>query len=157
MSESSPTVFNSKLSAWALLDQLRAIGIAVFRKGDDLSLTPRHLLTDDLRAAIRQHKSNLLECLQLEDPAPAYTPEEQAAYDAMRQQMAELLTSRELMEWLQNSWGCQLTLNDAGCLRAKHSEAVPEPEREVVRARHLELTEFLEENTVSGGGTGCEG
>jgi hypothetical protein len=50
----------------ALLVQLRRNGFTVSRNGDHLIVAPRDRLTDDLRAAIRDGKRELLEALTTE-------------------------------------------------------------------------------------------
>ena len=44
----------------ALLEKLRAVGLRIAADGDVLTVGPRELLTEELRAAIRAHKSALL-------------------------------------------------------------------------------------------------
>jgi hypothetical protein len=48
------------MTATALLTKLRAAGLRVAVDGDALTVRPRELLTDELRAAIRAHKRDLL-------------------------------------------------------------------------------------------------
>ena len=47
-----------------LLEQLRAVGVRLWVEGGALVAEPRRALTDDLRAAIRAHKPELLAALQ---------------------------------------------------------------------------------------------
>jgi len=47
-----------------LLDRLRAVGVRLWVEGDSLIAEPRTALTDDLRAAIRQHKPAIFAELQ---------------------------------------------------------------------------------------------
>ncbi len=51
--------------AEVLIDQLHSQGLTISADGDRLLVAPSSGLTDDLRAAIRQHKSELLEVLSL--------------------------------------------------------------------------------------------
>jgi TubC N-terminal docking domain len=48
------------MSAINLLSRLRDAGLKVAANGDALVIGPRDLLTDELRAAIRSHKCELL-------------------------------------------------------------------------------------------------
>jgi tubulysin polyketide synthase-like protein len=48
------------MSGADLLMRLRATGLTVAVDGDALTVRPRQLLTDELRAAIRAHKRDLL-------------------------------------------------------------------------------------------------
>jgi hypothetical protein len=49
-----------------LLARLRNAGLTISRNGDHLVVAPRHQLTDDLRAAIRERKLELLAALAAE-------------------------------------------------------------------------------------------
>jgi hypothetical protein len=67
----------------ALLLKLRQTGLSVSRNGDQLIVSPRDRLTDELRAAIRSAKRELLEALATEpsigeDESPL-SPIQQAA------------------------------------------------------------------------------
>jgi hypothetical protein len=48
------------MSAADLLTRLRSVGLTVNADGEALTIRPRELLTDELRAAIRAHKRALL-------------------------------------------------------------------------------------------------
>jgi TubC N-terminal docking domain len=50
----------------ALLTRLRSAGLTISRNGDQLIVAPRDRLTDELRAAIRSAKAELLEALTSE-------------------------------------------------------------------------------------------
>jgi hypothetical protein len=52
-----------------LLARLRHAGLTVTRNGDQLVVVPRDRLTDELRAAIRNAKRDLLEALTNEQPS----------------------------------------------------------------------------------------
>jgi hypothetical protein len=54
-----------------LLEHLRAAGLTITADGDRLTVTPRDLLTEDLRSAIRENKTALLAALM---PAPVSRP-----------------------------------------------------------------------------------
>lgn len=54
-----------------LLEHLRAIGLTIAADGDRLTVTPRDLLTEDLRSTIRENKAALLAALM---PAPVSRP-----------------------------------------------------------------------------------
>lgn len=54
-----------------VLEHLRAAGLTITADGDRLTVTPRDLLTDDLRSAIRENKAALLAALM---PAPVSRP-----------------------------------------------------------------------------------
>lgn len=57
------------MTAGELYRSLADRGIALSRQGDALTAAPKELLTDDDRAAIRQHKAALLDMLALDDEA----------------------------------------------------------------------------------------
>jgi hypothetical protein len=52
-----------------LLARLRHAGLTVTRYGDQIVVAPRNRLTDELRAAIRNAKPELLEALTTEQPS----------------------------------------------------------------------------------------
>jgi hypothetical protein len=52
-----------------LLSELRNAGLRLSRNGDQLTVTPRESLTDELRAAIRTGKMDLLAALRAEQGA----------------------------------------------------------------------------------------
>lgn len=56
--------------ATPLLARLRDAGLSVSRNGDQLVVVPRQRLTDDLRAAIRNEKMELLAALENEQVLP---------------------------------------------------------------------------------------
>jgi hypothetical protein len=66
--------------ACALLTQLVDAGLTVSRDGDQLIVTPRDRLTDELRATIRQRKTELL---------AAINPTEQSDLNARIRKMAQ--------------------------------------------------------------------
>jgi TubC N-terminal docking domain len=62
------------MDATALLTRLRQAGLTVSRTGDQLVVAPPDLLTDELRAAIRNAKREILEALTSEQskvPVPS--------------------------------------------------------------------------------------
>ncbi|MFO1228310.1 hypothetical protein [Roseateles sp.] len=54
-----------------LLEHLRAVGLTITADGGRLTVTPRDLLTEDLRSTIRENKAALLAALA---PAPVSRP-----------------------------------------------------------------------------------
>ncbi len=75
------------MSAPSILEQLQSAGLAVECEGDRLTVKPKELLTDELRQAIRDHKSEIMLLLTVDDcdgkcrtcktPCAPRTPEEQ--------------------------------------------------------------------------------
>jgi len=59
----------------SLLDTLRSAGLTVRADGERLAVSPRELLTDELRRLVREHKREILEALaaqaQVDDDALA--------------------------------------------------------------------------------------
>lgn len=53
-----------------ILVELKSKGLRLARDGDDLIVTPKSALTDDLRALIRAHKAELLEAVGKPEPSP---------------------------------------------------------------------------------------
>jgi hypothetical protein len=58
----------------ALLDRLRRAGLTVSQVGDCLVVEPKQRLTDELRAATKAAKGELLEALNAEDSAHGRAP-----------------------------------------------------------------------------------
>ncbi len=86
------------MPAAALLNRLRDHGLTLSRSGDQLIVAPRDRLTDELRAAIRSAKRELLEALTIEPTiAEANLPDEVEAPLSPAQQAArrEVLTQLE--------------------------------------------------------------
>ena len=75
------------VAATELLQQLAARGVHLTAIGDRLRAAPATLLTDELRAAIRVHKVELLNALESD------TPPDPAA-EARRQRVLEMLAER---------------------------------------------------------------
>jgi len=65
-------------AARALLEALKTRGLQVQRRGGALHVTPRRLLTDTDRAALREHKPALLQLLAEGASAPRPAAEEEA-------------------------------------------------------------------------------
>jgi hypothetical protein len=130
-----------------------------------LAVRDADLVPADLREPIRQRKDALVRILTAEaacgdrapglpllppdyaippewQPAPPFTPEEQATYDGTLREMAEVLTDADLVEFVA-SYGATLYL-EHGTLRARDGQRVPAPIREVVRARQEGLVAVLE-------------
>jgi hypothetical protein len=72
-----------------LLARLSALGIRLTREGDTIRATPRSVLTDEARALIREHKSELLESLTGADYAPP-----DAVAEARRHRVLAMLAGR---------------------------------------------------------------
>lgn len=51
----------------SLLAELRAVGFTLTDEGERLRVTPAHLLTDALRAAVREHRGGLYALMASED------------------------------------------------------------------------------------------
>src|SRR5687767_1907026 len=112
------------MPAWELLDHLRAEGFTVTQDGGTLWVEPASRRTDDLRAAIRQQKADLLECLRLEEPAPEWTEAEQAEYDSVLGEMARVLDDGDLVRHVE-TFGARLTVDENGRLRAENAGLTP--------------------------------
>lgn len=102
----------------SLLDRLRLDGLTVTRDGERLFVAPQGRITDEQHAEIAAGKAQLLADLEAEAdlglplrppdyavppqwrPAPPWTPEERAEYDAMRRLMIEVLSGAEREAYL---------------------------------------------------------
>jgi len=76
-----------------ILARLREAGLTVTRTGDQLVVAPRDRLTDELRAAIREAKPQLLSALEPSDqggPEPITAPLSPAQESARQQVLAQL-------------------------------------------------------------------
>ena len=71
------------MTACAVLDELRSVGLSVSAAGGQVVVAPRRLLTDPLRQAIRDHKPQVLAELERE-----------ACQERRRQQVIEMLRRR---------------------------------------------------------------
>jgi hypothetical protein len=118
-----------------------------------------------LRAAIREHSPHPIAILTAKEaygdlapglpliepgfevpaewqPAPEYTAEDQAVYDAALAEMAEVLPDEELLRFVE-TFGATLHLHDHGALRARDAQQVPAPVRQIVRDRQAALVAAL--------------
>jgi hypothetical protein len=78
-------------------------------------------------------------------PEAGWTPEDQAAHDATLGEVAAALPDGDLIPWLRERFGCVLTLDDRGGLKAENAAAVPAPVRDEVRRRARALTQQLKQ------------
>jgi hypothetical protein len=112
-------------------------------------------LRDTWRPTPRQtpEKAPLVETTTPTAPEPQeWTHEDQGAYEAALAEIAEALPALELIEWLMGHYGCALSLDARGKLRAADAIKVPVPIRSVVTRRQEALVAALAAGSTGGGG-----
>ncbi len=120
------------MNAPALLRELSTRGATVALEGEALRVQPSRVLTDELRAAIRCHKSELLQFLTRENVSREYS---EAAPDVAGDALAALAreveaarvgahvhpTPRVLAAWREAEAACSCALTLSGTPRRKYS------------------------------------
>lgn len=80
-------------------------------------------------------------------PAPEWTEEEQAEYDAILGEVAAAMPDGDLISWVRERFGCQLRLDEKGGLRAENAAGVPGPVRAEIRGRQGMLVARLKRDS----------
>jgi len=74
---------------------------------------------------------------------PEWTQADQGDYEAVQAEIAGALGDADLIDWLYRHWGCTLTLDGRGKLRAQDAGQVPVPVRGVISQRQEGLVAAL--------------
>ncbi len=121
------------MNAPALLRELSTRGATVALEGEALRVQPSRVLTDELRAAIRCHKSELLQFLTRENVSREYSqPVPDVAADALAQLSREVeaarrpngliqMNARVLVAWREAEAATEMPLTLSGTPRRKYS------------------------------------
>lgn len=119
------------MNAPALLRELSTRGVTVALEGEALRVQPSRVLTDELRAAIRCHKSELLQFLTRENVSREYSQPRDVAGDALAKLSREVeaardgshvrMNSRVLAAWREAEAATETPLTLSGTPRRKFS------------------------------------
>lgn len=80
------------------------------------------------------------------NPVPEWTEEEKAEYDSTLGEVVAAMPDADLISWVRERFGCVLTINPSGVLRAENAGAVPRTVRDEVRKRQAFLATRLKKS-----------